>query len=210
MVNETTARIELSSPGDVRTLNFSVNFDPTRFSNPVVSQIGPGLSMTVNSSEVGDGRIGVQLTSSSTIAPGPQELIRIRWTILPGTAPGQYPVDFIQQPVPFAIADSFGTPLGGNFVNGSIEVLQDPGGLRVLGRVFSPFGIALRNVQVILTDSQGQTRTVNSSSFGFYEFTNVVPNEPYILTARFKRYRFPPQFVQVSTNSVTLDMYGLE
>jgi hypothetical protein len=58
------------------------------------------------------------------------------------------------------------------------------------GRVITSRGRGIRNVVVTMTDSNGNTRTATSSSFGYYRFTDVPAGETYIFTARGKRFSF--------------------
>jgi len=66
------------------------------------------------------------------------------------------------------------------------------------GRVTTANGRGIRNVRVRLTGTNGETRTVFTSAFGYYRFTDVTAGENYILTAFIKRYRFS-QNTQVAT-----------
>jgi hypothetical protein len=67
----------------------------------------------------------------------------------------------------------------------------------VSGRVLTPDGSGLTNARVILTDVSGSSRTVSSSSFGYYRFDDVRAGEVYILSVASKRYLFTPQAVTV-------------
>lgn len=78
------------------------------------------------------------------------------------------------------------------------------------GRVFTPFGIALRNAVVTLTDAQNVRRTATTSSFGLYSFDNIRVGETYILSVGSKRFRFAPQILQFNNSVANLDFVGLE
>lgn len=67
----------------------------------------------------------------------------------------------------------------------------------ISGRVMVGKNTGVRNARVILTDSHGNTRTVLSSSFGYYRFENVAVGEIYVLNVYSKRYQFNPQVVSV-------------
>ncbi|MCA1637887.1 MAG: carboxypeptidase regulatory-like domain-containing protein [Acidobacteria bacterium] len=58
------------------------------------------------------------------------------------------------------------------------------------GRVMTTSDRGIRNVVVTMTDSQGNTRTTKTTSFGYYRFTDVAAGETYIFTARAKRFAF--------------------
>ncbi|MDQ6785984.1 MAG: carboxypeptidase regulatory-like domain-containing protein [Acidobacteriota bacterium] len=60
----------------------------------------------------------------------------------------------------------------------------------VSGRVITSAGKGIRNVLVTMTDSSGTARTVFSTSFGRFSFTDVSAGETYIFSVRAKRFTF--------------------
>ena len=80
----------------------------------------------------------------------------------------------------------------------------------ISGRVFTPSGTAIRNARVTLTDSAGTARVAVTSSFGVYQFTNVVPGQTYILSVASKRYRFAPKILPITASLADVDFVGLE
>ena len=60
----------------------------------------------------------------------------------------------------------------------------------IQGRVVNASGIGIRNVSVKLTDSGGVTRSVLTSSFGYFNLTDVAVGEIYILSVAAKKYEF--------------------
>jgi hypothetical protein len=60
----------------------------------------------------------------------------------------------------------------------------------VSGRVVTPQGRGIRNVVITMTDSNGNTRTARTTTFGYYWFTDVAAGETYIFAARGKRFSF--------------------
>lgn len=66
------------------------------------------------------------------------------------------------------------------------------------GRVLTSGGNGLRNAEVILTDSNGNSRTEVSSSFGYFRFENIEAGRTYIIGIRSKKYQFIPQILNVS------------
>jgi hypothetical protein len=63
-------------------------------------------------------------------------------------------------------------------------------GVTVSGRVSTASGQGISGVRLALLGSDGQTRNATSSSFGYYQFENVMSGETYILTVTSKRYVF--------------------
>ncbi len=66
------------------------------------------------------------------------------------------------------------------------------------GRVSTVSGQGIGKAQVLLTDSTGATRSVLTSSFGFYRFEDVEVGQTYILSVRHKSYVFAPQIISVN------------
>ncbi len=81
----------------------------------------------------------------------------------------------------------------------------------LMGRVFSPTGLAQNSVRVTLIDAAGTRRIATTSSFGAYTFENVPGPASYTMTATSKRYRFSPKSVAVGTVGIAnIDFTGLE
>ncbi|HQZ96610.1 MAG TPA: carboxypeptidase-like regulatory domain-containing protein [Pyrinomonadaceae bacterium] len=80
----------------------------------------------------------------------------------------------------------------------------------ISGRVLSPSGIAIRNVIVTLTDSQGIRRTAVTGSFGTFTFEDVLAGQTVIIGASSKRYRFAPISISLTANLLNVDLIGLE
>ena len=58
------------------------------------------------------------------------------------------------------------------------------------GRVLTPEGMGIPKAYVTLTDASGNSRTVPTSSFGYYSFTEVQAGGIYTLTVNHKKYSF--------------------
>jgi hypothetical protein len=70
------------------------------------------------------------------------------------------------------------------------------------GRVRTVKGNGIQNVRVTLTNSDGESRTAFSSTFGYFRFTDVPAGATYVLTVFAKRYSFgePSQVLTVVEN----------
>lgn len=78
--------------------------------------------------------------------------------------------------------------------NGTVTVLgTTAAAVSVGGRVITNTGKGIRNAEVSLTDSNGNTRSTQSGASGYYRFDNVQAGETYIITARSKRFTFSQQ-----------------
>ena len=73
------------------------------------------------------------------------------------------------------------------------------------GRVLTNDGRGLRNAIVTLTVSQGVTRRVITSSFGYYRFENVEAGQTYVMAVASKRYQFPPRVISVADELTDVD-----
>ncbi len=91
---------------------------------------------------------------------------------------------------PFAVTSGFWnfSPLAPTAANVSVG-----------GRVLTPGGGGIRNARVTLTAPDGQTRTAQTGTFGYYRFEGVPVGETYIISIFSRRFTFsqPTQVVAV-------------
>lgn len=80
----------------------------------------------------------------------------------------------------------------------------------VSGRVLTPGGVGLRNAVVSMTDTNGLRRTATTSSFGVYQFDNVITGQSFTISVSSKRYRFAPQAIPINGTLTNVDFVGLE
>lgn len=72
----------------------------------------------------------------------------------------------------------------------------------IAGRVLTNDGTTLRNAAVLLTDSNGNTQTVKTGSFGKYRFDEIAIGQTYIIQVVSKKFTFAPQTIYL-TDSVS-------
>jgi hypothetical protein len=65
------------------------------------------------------------------------------------------------------------------------------------GRVITPEGCGVARARVIMTDTNGNSRTALTNSFGYYRFEEVNVGQTYIISVRSKQYLFNPQVLTV-------------
>lgn len=87
--------------------------------------------------------------------------------------------------------------------NAPVAVLA--AGVTVSGRVMTKEGNGIRNAIVSLTDANGITRYVRTSSFGYYTFDDVEAGATYTVAVQSKRFTFTMQVVSVNDNIADLD-----
>jgi Tol biopolymer transport system component len=79
----------------------------------------------------------------------------------------------------------------------------------VSGRVVTDQGLGIRNAVVTLRDSS-TTRTVITSSFGYFHFDNVSTGQTYTLGVQSRRFRFPTQTVTINSSMTDLVLVGTQ
>lgn len=70
------------------------------------------------------------------------------------------------------------------------------------GRIVNASGSPISRALVVLTDANGQTRTVVTNSFGRYELSGVPVGQGYVLNVIHKGYQFNPQVIDISQDLV--------
>ena len=67
-------------------------------------------------------------------------------------------------------------------------------------------GRPIANATVVLTDSEGVTRTAVTSTFGYYTIADVPSGQTYILSVESKRYTFAARTLVVTDELTDADM----
>ena len=77
----------------------------------------------------------------------------------------------------------------------------------ISGRVSTANNRGISNVALTLTDIAGNTRTVRTSSFGYYRFRGVAPGQAYHIAVKSKRFSFsqPSQWVNTNEDAVNVN-----
>jgi len=61
------------------------------------------------------------------------------------------------------------------------------------------------NVQITLTDSNGNKQTATSTNFGYYNFSDVAAGETVTLSAKAKRFKFSQSIIVRTINEQISD-----
>lgn len=77
----------------------------------------------------------------------------------------------------------------------------------VSGRVLGPKGTMLAGAAVSLINSEGETFTTRTNSFGYYRFDGVEIGQSVIISVSAKRYTFAPKAVDVGDHLDGVDFY---
>ena len=198
--------IGVDAAGDESVYGFSINYDATKLSNPVVTIGNAGGAVASNTTQAG--RIGVSVTfGGGTINAGDnQVLVNVRFTVAANAAAGDTPVTFGDQPTQREVASAPGSPGGvqvlpTTFTNGTVTIARPTAAtVTISGRVILPQNIGLTNALVTLTDSRGIARTQRSGNRGVFRFSEVAAGETYVISVSSRRYRFDPQVVNPTQN----------
>ena len=70
----------------------------------------------------------------------------------------------------------------------------------IYGRVRTASGRGIVRIRISLTNASGETRSAQTTNFGYFRFDNLPAGEIYILTARGKRFTFsnPTQVINLT------------
>ena len=104
-----------------------------------------------------------------------------------------------------AIVGAVWDDIGSNPDQGSAYIYQwgttpTSAGASLSGRVLETNGRGLANATVVLTDSMGVERTVQTGSFGRFSFSDLPSGETYIVSVRSRRFVFSPQVVSLQSD----------
>ena len=104
----------------------------------------------------------------------------------------------------------FAAPSGFSSANFTISSTPLAGGAIVSGRVVDANGRAIQRAAVVITDSNGVSRTALSNPFGYFVFDDVPVGETYVVHVRHKRYRFEQHVINLSDNFTGLVFMAAE
>ena len=207
-------RIMLDSQGDEASISFSLLYNRSGLTDPVVTR-GNDVTMEsdlqINNANLGQGQLGVIVNSPNRFSAGTRNLVNIRFTVPAGVSSGGFGIAFGSVPTPQSVLNSMGVSLSTTYQGGTLVVGQADG-IGVSGRVFTPDGRGLRNATVIATDTFGGRRFATTSSSGNYSFSYVRLGESYTFTVESKRYRFTPRVILIDPFALpmSIDFVGLE
>jgi uncharacterized delta-60 repeat protein len=80
----------------------------------------------------------------------------------------------------------------------------------ISGRVVTPDGRGLRNALVSITDQEGSSVSVNTSSLGYFSVEGLGTGKMYQVSVVSKRYRFESKTLQLNANLANVEFMGLE
>jgi hypothetical protein len=216
----TTVAIMLDSDGSEAGAGFTVNFDPTKLSNPEVSLGSDAAAsefiLTVNPNNIASGNLGILMDGPVPFASSPSQkhLVNIRFQVASGVSAGPTEINFNGKTIMLSTSDALGNLMATDYQPASVSIAgpscATSTSVTVTGRVLSPDGNGLRNTTVFITDTSGNRRSAITSSLGFYQFDEVRAGQPYVVSVSNKRYRFDTRLLKADDNLANVDFVGRE
>jgi hypothetical protein len=193
----------------IQSFDFSVFFDPAVLqpTTPAGSNTGTlSANCSVFANSPSSGKVIVSgACGQQPIISGSGTLFNLTFTVV-GTDNQQTVLSFTD-PISNTTQFEFnnGTPAAATN-NGQFTVLgTTAASVSVSGRAVTAQGRGIRNVQITMIDSQGNERTTQTTSFGYYRFDNVMAGETITLTAKARRFRFNQSTIVRTTNESVTD-----
>jgi hypothetical protein len=193
----------------IESFDFSVYYDPAVLqpASPAGSHTGTfssGCSVLVNSPAAG--RVIVSGACGGTpIMTGSGTLYNLTFTVI-GAANQTSSLTFVNP------ADSTntlmfnnGTPSASTTSGQFIVTGPTAASVSVTGRVTNNQGRGIGNVLITMTDSAGNQRQAQTTSFGYYKFDSVAAGETITLTAKARRVKFVQSSIVRTTNQSVSD-----
>ncbi len=229
-----TVHLSADTVGDESIYGFSLNYDTSKLTyvpnsakigSGAISQAGGPCDFTPpNTNTAGQFSFQVNCTDSTIVAGNNLDFITLQFTVSNTAvtdksgaasivAASSTPITFGDVPTVRSIASN---PVAGpvmelatpsTFVNGVVTIAgPTAAGVNVGGKVLATNGRGINRAIVTLQDSNGMIRTVQTNTFGNFNFTNVESGKTYIISANSKVYQFRPQIISVSDSIGNLNL----
>lgn len=195
-----TGSVVLASPPDGRSCNFNGNY---RFTDNAAQSIDAATVGCASATNLPSGDYRTSTYGGGTSNGPVTSLTTSIGSLTAAQANGAWRV----------CAFDFGTPDGGAVASTAINfTVFTAASATINGRVNSVEGRGIVGANVILTDSNGNSKTAVTNSFGMYNFDEVEVGGTYTVTVIHKRYQFqnPTQVINVSENVSGLNFIATE
>ena len=95
----------------------------------------------------------------------------------------------------------------GTFASNPLPTLPGPtaAGVSLSGKVSTSSGRGVRNAEVVLVSSDGTIRSARTSSFGYFEITDITSGQTVVVSVLSKRYSFPTRTISLQDNATEID-----
>ena len=189
----------------IRAYQFELHYDPNVLEPALTAAelagtVSEGRVVTVNSAKKGILRV---VTFGANPLEGAGDLLKLNFQVI-GAADSSSVLKWER----FQLNEggiSFKTE------NGEVNVLAAAEKGSIEGQLLDPRGSGVARTRVTITDTQGNRRSVMTSTLGYFQVSELQVGETYTVTAASRRYRFAGQSVSITDgNAVALKMIGLE
>lgn len=198
--------------------NAELNYDTNVLSNPTNVRPVPGAagtggtgtggttaSTSGNTIDADTFRVLADLPPPQTFGLGQQNIVLVDFTVAAG-ATGTTTISLSN----IFVSDAFGNSLATTTTPSQILVGPTAAQSEIKGRVLTANGRAVSKAKVILTNQNGEIRTVLTNAFGYYRIEEIASGETYIISAEHKQYTFETKVITVYENLSDIDLIAAE
>lgn len=189
--------VDLEAQGDEVAVGFTLNFDPNVIGNPTNITLGPGsvgMSLTTNTSQAAQGRIGIVMDKDPTqpIPVGTQRLVTIDFDVAPSN-PSTALIAFGNSPVRREVVNGLAQTLTTTFSDTVVSLVGPTSApAAIAGRVTSTNGGGVQNVVITVTNAAGTSRRATTNAFGYFRLEGLSSGQTYSVTASRRSFTFDP------------------
>jgi uncharacterized protein YdeI (BOF family) len=191
---------------NIESFDFTVFYDRTLM-QPVTSLSSNTGTLSADCSVLSNspiqGRVIVSGACANAITTGSGVLYNLQFNMI--GSPGQQSGLLFSNPVTGTNMFQFNNASSpADTTDGLITIFgSGASSVSVSGRVTNNQGRGIGNVTVTMIDSRGNERSVQTTSFGYYRFDNIMAGETVTISAKAKRFKFiQPSIVRTTNDSV--------
>jgi len=198
-----TVSIEIDAEAGDKGIGFTMDYDSTKLSNPVVS-VGSGASGAfVIPNTLTPGKIGVVMGYIVGGFPaGVGQALTIQFNVAPAIPNQSIPLTFNDSIVARDVRNASNLSVAGNFTTGYVNIFSSPSSsnVSVAGQVVNAAGNSVKGAQVTLTNAMGVPYRGTTNAFGNFVVEGVPSGGTYVVTVSAKGYTFTPVSLNVTDN----------
>ncbi len=202
--SQVTVSIEINAENSDKGISFTMDYDPSKLSNPVVNGGSGASGAVVIPNTTIPGKVIVQLAYiTGGFASGVSQALTVKFDVATTAPSGATPLTFNDTPVQRQVRDTANALVASTFTDGFVNILApNASGVPVVRTVMSDTGRPIANTRVTLTNSEGFMWFAISNPFGHFRFDDIPSGTTYVLNGSAKRFAFAPQTLSV-TDQVT-------
>lgn len=185
--------IETDAQGTENGFGFTLNYDASKLSNPLVQKGLDTQTATLIPNTTQSGKVGVVLAMpfGEALPTGTKKLVTVRFNVAANATGGQTPLTFSDSPTVREVSDVDANVLTSVFQDGTINFFgATAANVSLSGRVTTANETGISKAIVSVTASNGVTFTALTNAFGYYRFDEILAGETYIVSVKHKYYPF--------------------